>query len=278
MSADTRPLTAGVMGWPITHSKSPLIFEHWFRQTGIAGRYCHLAVQPDDFEAVYRALPKAGFRGVNVTIPHKEQALRLADRVTDAARRIGAANCIAFSPEGEIVADNTDAYGFLENIRLGAPGWEPSKAPACLLGAGGAARACAVALLDAGVPEVRLLNRTRSKADALAADIGGAITTHDWSARSEVLADIGLLANTTSLGMKGQPELELDLADLPAVAVVNDIVYAPLETPLLAGARARGNRVVDGLGMLLHQARPAFRTWFGADPVVDEDLRAICLK
>ncbi|MEM7508426.1 MAG: shikimate dehydrogenase [Pseudomonadota bacterium] len=274
---DPRPLTAGVMGWPIVHSRSPRIFAHWFAAAGIEGRYCHLAVCEADFEQVFRTLPRAGFRGVNVTVPHKLSALRCADSATDTARQIGAANMIRFTPDGEIIADNTDAYGFIENIRQGAPDWNPASGPAVVLGAGGAARAVLVALRDAGAPQIRLINRTSVKADDLAAELGDPISVIPWQERSSALADAATLVNTSSLGMTGQPKLEIALDDLPETALINDIVYTPLRTDLLAAGRARGNPTVDGLGMLLHQARPSYRAWFGGDPLVDETLRQVCL-
>ncbi|MEM8699989.1 MAG: shikimate dehydrogenase [Pseudomonadota bacterium] len=275
---DPRPLTAGVIGWPITHSKSPAIFEHWFREHAIPGRYCHLAVAAEDFESVFRALPKAGFRGVNVTIPHKEAALVFSDRQTETARRIGAANMIRFLPDHSILADNTDGIGFLANLQLGAPGWRPSQGAAAILGAGGAARAILVSLIEAGCPDIRLVNRTRARAEDLARDLGGPITVVGWEERADALDGAATLVNTTSLGMKGAPSLDLPLDALPGSALVTDIVYSPLITPLLAAARARGNPVVDGLGMLLHQARPAFHAWFGVDPTVDDRLREIVLR
>ncbi len=269
-------LVAGVMGWPVAHSKSPRLFDHWFARYAVAGRYVPLAVKPDDFAEVYRALAKAGFRGVNVTLPHKEAALALADEATAAATEIGAANMIRFEA-GRILADNTDGYGFLESLKAGAPGWRASSGPAAVLGAGGAARAVLHALLTEGAPEIRLANRSAEKAEALARAFGARVRPVPWEAREEALDGAAVLVNTTSLGMAGQPPLEIDLARLPASAVVTDIVYAPLETPLLAAARARGLAAVDGLGMLLHQARPAFRAWFGLDPAVDEGLRRACL-
>ncbi|MEM1277296.1 MAG: shikimate dehydrogenase [Pseudomonadota bacterium] len=275
---DPRPLTAGVMGWPITHSKSPLIFAHWFQQAGLNGRYCHLAVAEVDFETVVSALPKAGFRGVNVTVPHKISALEVADEATPTARAMGAANVLTFSPESGIIADNTDGYGFLENLKKGAPAWKSDTSPTVVLGAGGAARAVIHALLADGVSNLRLLNRSAEKAQALANDLPGPIDVIPWADRSEALEGAGLLVNATSLGMTGKPPLEISLGALPKTAIVTDLVYAPLETDLLAQARANANPIVDGLGMLLHQARPAFHAWFGIDPVVDAALREICLK
>ncbi len=277
-----RPLRAGVIGWPVAHSKSPLIFAHWFAETGVAGSYLRLATRPEDFAAAFRALPKAGFRGVNVTIPHKVRALELADEASEAARAIGAANTIRFDPDGRIFADNTDGYGFIENLREGAPAWNPAAGPALVLGAGGAARAVIHALLEAGAPAIRLANRTRGKAEALAAHFGprfgSRVEVIDWAARAAATGGAATIVNTTSLGMTGNPALEISLAEAPAPALVADIVYAPLETPLLAAARARGLATVDGLGMLLHQARPGFRAWFGADPAVTKELRRAVLE
>ena len=276
-SDDPRPLTAGVMGWPIRHSKSPLIFAHWFDIYGLQGRYCHLAVEAKDVRDVLKTLPRAGFRGVNVTVPHKVDVLEIADQVTDLAAGIGAANLIRYTPNGEIVADNTDCFGFLENLKSGHTGWSAASGPALVLGAGGAARAIVAGLLREGCPELRITNRTRGRAEEIAESFAGPITVVDWDEREGALADVQTLVNSTSLGMTGQHPLALRLDDLPRTALVTDIVYAPLMTPLLVTARARGNPVVDGLGMLLHQARPAFRAWFGVDPEVDMALRDLCL-
>jgi shikimate dehydrogenase len=281
-ATDTRttdgPLLAGIVGWPVAHSKSPLIFAHWFAETGIAGSYTRFAVRPEDFEDVFRALPKTGLRGVNVTIPHKLTALGLADEASGAARAIGAANTIRFDPNGRIFADNTDGYGFIENLREGAPAWNPAAGPALVLGAGGAARAVIHALLEAGAPAVHLANRSRDKAQALAAHFGPRVEPVDWAARDAAIGSAAIIVNATSLGMTGNPPLELALEDAPATTLVTDIVYAPLETPLLAAARARGLATVDGLGMLLHQARPGFRAWFGVDPPVTRALRRAVLE
>ncbi|MEO1599101.1 MAG: shikimate dehydrogenase [Pseudomonadota bacterium] len=270
------PLVAGVLGWPIAHSKSPVLFDHWFRCLGLPGRYVPLAVRPEDFAEVYVALPKAGLRGVNVTLPHKEAALSMADQATEAARAIGAANMIRFTPDG-IVADNTDAYGFIENLRAGAPDWKGVAGPAVVLGAGGACRAVLHALLAAAAPEIRLTNRTRAKAEILATAFGDRVHVFDWSDRVDAVSGAALIVNTTSLGMAGHPPLELPLEGAAEGAVATDIVYVPLETPLLTAAREHGLATVDGLGMLLHQARPAFKAWFGEDPPVDDALRAACL-
>ncbi len=277
-----RAALAGVMGWPVGHSLSPRLHGFWLRQHRIDGAYVPLAVAPGRLEQALRALPAMGFRGVNLTIPHKEPALALVDRITPAAARIGAVNTVIVGQDG-LLGDNTDGYGFMQSLAAGAPGWQAAAGPAVLLGAGGAARAIAVALIDAGTPELRLVNRTLARAEALAAELadaarerGAALTVLPWQDR-DALAGAMLLVNTTSLGMAGQPPLEVDLAALPAAALVTDIVYSPLETGLLAAARARGHAVVDGLGMLLHQARPGFRAWFGVDPEVTDALRATVL-
>ncbi|WP_424966143.1 shikimate dehydrogenase [Dinoroseobacter sp. S375] len=268
---------AGVIGNPIAHSRSPHLHGHWLRTYGIDGYYVPLHVQGQDLAEVFRALPKLGFKGVNVTLPHKERALELADRVSDRAALIGAANTITFQPDGTIHADNTDGYGFIENLRAGAPGWSPRTGPIVVLGAGGAARGVLSALLEAGAPEIRLANRTRVKAESLRHDFGPRVTVVDWHRVSDVLEDATTLVNTTSLGMEGQAELSISIDALPRDAVVTDIVYRPLITKLLGTAMARGNPIVDGLGMLLHQAAPGFERWFGLRPEITPELRAAAL-
>ena len=272
-----RTRVAGVMGWPVGHSRSPRLHGYWLRRYGVDGAYVPLAVRPADFADALRALPKLGFVGANVTVPHKEAALAAVDEVSPEARRIGAANTIVVKSDGVLEGRNTDGFGFIENLRSAVEGWQAGAGPATIIGAGGAARAIAVALLDAGAPALRLVNRTVERAERLAADIGGPVRAYGWANRRAALADVALLVNTTTLGMTGEPPLDLDLEGLPTTAVVNDVVYAPLETPLLAAARARGNRAVDGLGMLLHQARPGFAAWFGVEPEVTEDLRRFVL-
>ena len=269
---------AGVMGWPVAHSRSPRLHGFWLDRYGIDGAYLPLAVRPEHLEAALRALPLLGFRGVNLTLPHKEAALAALDEVDPEARRIGAVNTVAVTGDGRLRGWNTDAFGFLAHLRDAAPSWRPQAGPAVLLGAGGAARAVCAALAGAGVPEIRLVNRTRARAEEVAAAIGGPIRALDWEQRAAALDGAALLVNTTTLGMAGQPPLDLDLGRLPPEAVVNDIVYVPLETPLLRAAAARGNVCVDGLGMLLHQARPGFAAWFGVEPEVDAGLRAFVLK
>lgn len=279
MTPTAKAKIAGIMGWPVSHSRSPVLHGFWLAEHGIDGAYVPLAVPPAALVQALRALPALGFRGCNLTIPHKEAALAALDRIDPVARRIGAVNTVVVGEDGSLDGSNTDVYGFLSNLRQVQPGWRAAAGPAVVLGAGGAARAILAALLEAGVPEVRLINRTRSRAEALASgvlvtDRGGSITVLDWTRRAAALEGAALLVNATSLGMSGGAPLELDLAALPTAAVVYDIVYVPLETPLLKTARARGHPVVDGLGMLLHQARPGFAAWFGVEPAVTPALRA----
>ncbi len=271
---------AGVLGWPVSHSLSPRLHGYWLQLYGIDGAYLPLGVPPASLEGVVRALVDLGFRGFNVTLPHKEPLLALCDEVTPEAQRIGAVNTVVIDGD-RLQGGNSDAFGFAENLCTEAVTWRPESGPAVVIGAGGAARAVIAALQDLGVTEVRLANRTEARAadlaDALAAPQRPPIRLVPWSEREEALAAAGVLVNTTSLGMAGQPALDLALDALPAEALVTDIVYAPLETPLLAAARARGNPVVDGLGMLLHQARPGFEAWFGRAPEVTAELRAFLL-
>jgi shikimate dehydrogenase len=267
---------AGVIGRPIAHSRSPRLHRHWLHRHGILGDYMAMDVAEGDLGEVLRVLPRAGFRGVNVTVPHKVAALGLADEASERAQRIGAANLLVFE-EGRILADNTDGEGFLNALRQGVPDWRSDGGPATVLGAGGAARAVIVALLDAGVPEVILTNRTRATAEALHAEFGDRLRLADWTAAGHSIEDSALVVNTTSLGMTGKPELLVPLDGLRRGQVVMDLVYAPLETRLLREARAAGATAVDGLGMLLHQAVPAFERWFGVRPAVDEALRAAVL-
>ena len=272
---------AGIMGWPVAHSRSPLLHGFWLDQTGVDGAYVPLPVRPEDIEPALRALPVLGFRGCNLTLPHKQAALRVADRVDPLARRIGAVNTIVVAADGSLDASNTDIYGFRENLRDRVPDWDASAGAAVVLGAGGSSRAAVAALADAGVREIRIVNRTRSRAEAVAADLATSnteITVHPWERASAVLEGAGLLVNTTSLGMSGEPRLELELSPLNRSSPVVDIVYVPLETDLLAAARRRGHPVVDGLGMLLHQGRPGFEAWFGAAVSVSRQLRAAIIK
>jgi shikimate dehydrogenase len=291
-----RAKLAGVMGWPVGHSLSPLLHGYWLTTHAIDGAYVPLAVKPEDFESAVRMLPKLGFAGANVTIPHKQAALAAVDELDDVAVRIGAVNTIVVRRDGRLWGTNTDAYGFLENLKAKHPTWDPAAGPAVVIGAGGAARAVVVALLDAGVASVRLTNRSRARAEALAKDLKPQsepterreaalhasqkqrIEVTHWDMRASALAGAGLLVNTTSLGMTGQPPLDLDLAHLPKAAAVYDIVYVPLDTDLLKAAKAAGHPTIDGIGMLLHQARPGFAAWFGIEPVVDQALTTYVLN
>ncbi len=276
MTENRIPL-AGVIGHPVAHSRSPKLHGHWLRSYGLSGFYIPMDVAPADLEQVVRTLPKAGFVGANVTVPHKEAALRLADKASDRASVIGAANTLVFRPDGSIHADNTDGYGFLENLKSGAPDWNPKDGPAVVFGAGGAARAVISALADSGVPEILLSNRTRTRADHLKEEFGQRITVVDWVQAGNVIEEAELIVNTTSLGMTGQSELRVPLDGLQPGSVVTDLVYAPLKTRLLAEAEDAGCTTVDGLGMLLHQAVPGFERWFGVKPEVDDAARAAAL-
>ncbi|WP_108860516.1 shikimate dehydrogenase [Ruegeria sp. Alg231-54] len=268
---------AGVIGHPIGHSKSPKLHGHWLKTYGLPGHYIPMDVAPEDLESVLRTLPKAGFVGANVTVPHKEAALQIADHVSDRAAKVGAANTLVFQPDGSIHADNTDGYGFMENLLAGAPDWNPQDGPAVVFGAGGAARAVLQALVEAGVPEIMLTNRTRARADQLKEEFGPRITVVDWVKAGNVIENAELVVNTTSLGMQGQPELRVPLDGLQPGSVVTDLVYVPLKTRLLQAAEEAGCTTVDGLGMLLHQAVPGFERWFGKRPEVTDELRATVL-
>ena len=265
---------AGIFGWPVAHSRSPLLHGFWLDLHGIDGAYVPLAVAPEHFHRALRMLPRLGFVGANVTVPHKEAAVDAVDEADELARRIGAVNTVAVREDGSLYGFNTDAFGFVENLRESAPDWTAGGGPAVVVGAGGAARAVAFALVDGGAPEIRIVNRTAARAVALAGELGPAAKTWPWADRAGSLNEAALLVNTTKLGMRGEAPLDLPLDALPRDAVVTDAVYVPLETVLLAEAAARGNRVVDGLGMLLHQARPGFEAWFGVAPTVTDDLRA----
>jgi len=265
---------ACVIGWPVEHSRSPVIHRYWLDQYGIDGAYEKEAVRPEDFDGFVQQLWTQGYVGANVTLPHKEAALAAARSADEAAMAIGAANTLWLDPDGALHASNTDAYGFMTNLAAQAPHWNESTGPVMVLGAGGAARGILYGLLKAGVPRILLTNRTKARADALADAFSPAVEVIDWTARNEALPGCGLLVNATSLGMAGHEPLAIDVSALRDNAVVADIVYVPLETPLLAAARARGLTAVDGLGMLLHQAVPGFERWFGVRPEVTPELTA----
>lgn len=268
---------AGVIGNPVAHSKSPRLFRHWLSTYDRPGHYIPMHVAEQDLGDVIRALPKMGFVGVNVTIPHKVAVLGLADLVTDRATLIGAANTLIFRKDGKIHADNTDGYGFIANLKQNAPGWRPDAGPAAVLGAGGAARAVIASLIEVGVKEIFLSNRTKPRAEALKAEFGSRVVVVDWVQAGNMLEEAATVINTTSLGMQGQSELRVPLDGLRRGTVVTDLVYSPLNTHLLQEAEAAGCVVVDGLGMLLHQAVPGFERWFGVRPEVDMGTRAAVL-
>ena len=275
MTLPDRFVLAGLMGWPVMHSRSPKLHNYWIGAHGLAGAYVPLAIKPEGLRAALLALPALGFSGCNLTIPHKEAALAIVDTVDPLARRVGAVNTVVVAPDGSLEGRNTDVFGYLESIRETQPAWRADRGPIVVLGAGGGARAVLVGLIEQGAREIRLINRTLARAEALAHDLGGPIKPFVWEERQAALDGAAMLVNTTNQGMVGEPPLDLSLEKLPKSAVVCDIVYIPRETPLLAAAGNRGNPTVNGLGMLLHQARPAFRAWFGIMPEVTPELRAL---
>jgi len=277
MSLNRIPL-AGVIGSPIAHSKSPALHTHWLKTLGIAGHYIPIDVAQEDLEHIVKTLPKMGFVGVNVTVPYKEKVMDFADLVTDRAALIGSANTLIFRKDGKIHADNTDSYGFIQNLRQKAPDWDPKAGPAAILGAGGAARAVIAALVEVGVPEILISNRTKARAEKLKADFGKRLRVVDWVQAGNMLEEATTVINTTSLGMVGKPPLRVPLDGLQKGTLVTDLVYAPLMTHLLNEANEAGCVTVDGLGMLLHQAVPAFERWFGVRPQVTEETRAAVLR
>ena len=272
MSEDRIPL-AGVIGSPVAQSRAPRLFAHWLAAMGLNGHYIPMDISQADLPQVVRMLPKLGFVGVNVTVPHKEAAMAVADLITDRATLIGAANTLIFRKDGKIHADNTDGYGFIESVRTGAPGWSPRAGHAVVLGAGGAARAVVASLSDAGVPEILLTNRTRVRAEKLKEDFGQRVRVVDWVQAGNAIDGAALVVNATSLGMTGKPELRVPLDGLRSTTVVTDLVHSPVRTHLLQEAERAGCPVVDGLGMLIYQAVPAFERWFRERPTVDEATR-----
>ena len=277
MSLNRIPL-AGVIGSPIAHSKSPALHTHWLKTLGIAGHYIPIDVAQEDLEHIVKTLPKMGFVGVNVTVPYKEKVMDFADLVTDRAALIGSANTLIFRKDGKIHADNTDSYGFIQNLRQKTPDWDPKAGPAAILGAGGAARAVIAALVEVGVPEILISNRTKARAEKLKADFGKRLRVVDWVQAGNMLEEAATVINTTSLGMVGKPPLRVPLDGLQKGTLVTDLVYAPLMTHLLNEANEAGCVTVDGLGMLLHQAVPAFERWFGVRPQVTDETRAAVLR
>ena len=275
--SDSPFVLAGVMGWPVAHTRSPAIHNHWIARHGLKGAYVQLPVHPDRLEAALRGLPALGFAGCNVTVPHKVSAMHFMDELHPTAQRVAAINTIVVQPDGSLLGMNNDGAGYIQSLRDADPTWRGDAGPALVLGAGGAARAIVVALLDEGVPELRITNRTLERAQALAEAFGDRVKVVPWAERNEALAGISLLVNTTTQGMHGQPPLDVALDALPAAAMVSDAIYIPMETPLLAQARLRGHQTVNGLGMLLNQARPAFKAWFGVMPEITPELRVAIL-
>ena len=275
MAAHDKFLLAGVMGWPVMHSRSPLIHNHWFDKQGLQGRYVPLAIAPERLQAALRALPALGFAGCNLTIPHKQAAMAWVDEVHETARLIGAISCVTVRADGSLLGSNNDAFGFMRNLKQSQPQWRASDGPAVVIGAGGGARAVCYGLLAEGVREVRVVNRSAQAAAELAEALGSAVRTYPWQDRNDVVDGAALVVNTTSQGMVGQGQLDVSLEKLAANAIAADIVYIPLETPFLAAARARGNATVSGLGMLLHQGPLAWKAWFGIEPEVTDELRRL---
>jgi shikimate dehydrogenase len=274
----SRFLLAGVMGWPVMQSRSPLMHNYWFRQHELAGTYVPLAIQPEGLAAALRALHPLGFAGCNLTIPHKQQAMTIVDEVDTVAKRIGAISCVVVRPDGSLAGTNNDWFGFIHNLKQDQPGWRADAGPVVVLGAGGGSRAVCYGLMQEGAREIRIVNRTFARAADLADEFGGPLKALSWEQRHDALEGAAMVVNATSQGMVGQPALDLRLDRLSKTALTADIIYIPLETPFLAAARQRGNRTANGLGMLLHQGRPAWKLWFGIEPVVTAELRLMMEK
>jgi shikimate dehydrogenase len=278
MAHSDRFLLAGVMGWPVMHSRSPMMHNYWFTKHGLAGTYVPLAIRPENLTAALRGLPPLGFAGVNVTIPHKQEAMKIIDEVDALARSIGAVSCIVVRPDGSLAGTNNDCYGFIHAVKQEQPGWRADAGPIVVIGAGGGSRAVCYGLAREGAREIRLVNRTLDRAREIEREFGAPIKALRWEDRHDALEGAAMVVNTTSQGMVGNPALEIRLDKLPKSALAADIIYIPLETPFLAAARARGNRTINGLGMLLNQGRPAWKAWFGIEPEVTAELRAMVEK
>jgi shikimate dehydrogenase len=278
MTHPDRFLLAGVMGWPVMHSRSPMLHNYWLRKHGLTGTYVPLAIRPEHLAGALRGLHPLGFAGVNVTIPHKQEAMKIVDEVDALAKSIGAISCIVVRPDGSLWGTNNDCYGFIHAVRQEHPGWRADAGPIVVVGAGGGSRAVCYGLAREGAKEIRLVNRSVARAKGVEAEFGGPIKALPWEQRHDALEGVAMVINTTSCGMVGQPPLDLRLDKLPKSALAADIIYIPLETPFLAAARARGNRTINGLGMLLNQGRPAWKAWFGIEPEVTPELRAMVEK
>jgi shikimate dehydrogenase len=275
MARPDRFLLAGVMGWPVMHSRSPLLHNYWFERHALAGTYVPLAITPEGLSAALHALHPLGFSGCNLTIPHKQHAMTIVDEVDTVAIRIGAISCVIVRPDGSLFGSNNDCYGFIHNLRQEQPGWRAEGGPIVVLGAGGGARAVCYGLLQEGAKVIRLVNRTWARAKGIAAEFGDTIEALPWEDRHDALEGAAMVVNATSQGMSGQAALDIRLDKLSRSALAADIIYTPLETPFLAAARKRGNRTLNGLGMLLHQGRPAWKAWFGIEPAVTPELRSL---
>lgn len=275
MQTPDRFLLAAVMGWPIMHTRSPLIYNYWFERYRIAGRHVPLAIEPQALAAALRAMHPLGFAGCNLTLPHKQAAMSIVDEADAVARAIGAISCVVVRSDGSLSGTNNDCIGFLNNIKSLHPDWHAKTGPITVLGAGGGARAVCYALAQAGAREIRVVNRTYERAQRLADDFGAPLAALRWEQRADALADTTMIVNSTSQGMTGQAALDIRLERMPQSALACDLIYTPRETPFIAAARARGNRTVNGLGMLLHQAPPAWHAWFGFTPEVTPELHAL---
>ncbi|MFM1814403.1 MAG: Shikimate dehydrogenase [Pseudomonadota bacterium] len=278
MAHPDRFLLAGVMGWPVMHSRSPMLHNYWFEKYGLAGTYLPLAIEPGKLAPALKALHPLGFAGCNLTIPHKQEAMKIVDEVDDVGRSIGAISCVTVRPDGSLFGNNNDCYGYIESIKQEQPGWRADKGPVVVIGAGGGSRAVCYGLAREGAREIRLVNRTFERARRIADEFGAPIKPLEWSARNDAIEGAAMVVNTTSQGMVGQTPLEISLERLAPGALASDIVYTPLETPFLKAARERGNPTINGLGMLLHQARPAWKRWFDIEPEVTPELRAMIEK
>ena len=278
MAHPDRFLLAGVMGWPVMHSRSPMMHNYWFKKHGLAGTYVPLAIRPEHLSAALRGLHPLGFAGANVTIPHKQEAMKMVHEVDTLAKSIGAISCVVVRSDGSLAGTNNDCYGFIHAVRQEQPGWQADAGPVVVIGAGGGSRAVCYGLAQEGAREIRVVNRTLARAKGIAQEFGGPIKALPWERRHEALEGAAMVVNTTSCGMVGQPALDIELDKLPQSALVADIIYIPLETPFLAAARRRGNSTINGLGMLLNQGRPAWKAWFGIEPEVTAELRAIVEK
>ena len=275
MAHPDRFLLAGVMGWPVMHSRSPMFHNYWFTKHGLVGAYVPLAIRPEGLAAALHALHPLGFSGCNLTIPHKQEAMKIVDEVDALAKSIGAISCVVVHADGSLSGTNNDCYGFINSVKHEQPGWRADAGPVVVIGAGGGSRAVCYGLAQEGAAEIRLVNRSLDRARAVAGEFGGPIKALSWEQRNDALEGAAMVVNTTSCGMVGQPALDIRLDKLPKTALAADIIYIPLETPFLAAARRRGNRTINGLGMLLNQGRPAWKAWFGIEPEVTPELRSM---